>query len=113
MPATPSAVSASLTASSLSGRTIALISFTLNPRSSRVHEGFFAVGREIDTNGLVVLGRTQREDRGNELQQDERQHTAVDDGGTDGNGLGDELAGIAEQESIRDAVQALLGEDAR
>src|SRR5262245_25593273 len=108
MPAMPSAASASLTASTLSGRTIAFKSFTLHPRSGGVNVSLFTVSREVDADLFVALRRTKREGERDQFQQDKCQNAAVDNSGGDRDGLRDQLPGIAEQEPVSDAVQTFL-----
>src|SRR4029077_9782675 len=91
MPAMPSAASASLTASTLSGRTIAFNSFTLHPRSRCVDVRLFAVSREIDADLFIIPRCSKREDEGDDFQQHECQNTTVDDGRSDGDRLGHKL----------------------
>src|SRR5690348_10945708 len=109
----PSAASASFTASTLSGRTIAFNSLTLHPRSRRMDVRLFAVRHQIDADLLVGLRGAKREDERDYLQEHESQRATINDGGPDGDHLRDELSRIAEQESIGNPVQALLREDAR
>src|SRR5262245_44474166 len=112
MPEIPSATSASLTASTLSGRTIAFKSFTSHPRSGGVNVRLFTVSREVDADLLVALRRAEREGERDQFQQHKCQNAAVDNSGGDRDGLRHQLAGIAEQESVSDAVQTFLRKNA-
>ena len=73
---------------------------------------FLAVLRDVEAGGLVGGVGAQRHDQADQLQQHEAHDAAVDDRRADRDGLDPDLAGIAEQQAVGDAVEALLREDA-
>src|SRR5258705_908664 len=82
-------------------------------RALRVQIRFLAVLADVEAAHLVFGGRTQRHDEADELHEDEADPETVGGGRRNRDGLDPELAGIAVEQSVLDAVERLLREDAR
>src|SRR4051812_18847530 len=92
-------------------RRVVVVSFGDSPVLIASQIRFLAVLRDVETGHLVLVGRAQRDHQADDLQQDEADDAAVDDGGQHRRALRDHLSRIAEQQSVLHAVEALLRED--
>ena len=72
-----------------------------------MHVGFFAVHCGVEAFALVVGVARSGMHRADDLQQDEAHDAAVDDRRADGCRLDAELAGVAVEQAVGQAVQAL------
>jgi len=59
---------------------------------------------------FAVRVRTKRHDRADDLEKNEADGAAVDDGGQHGDALNRDLSCVAEEEAVRNAVEGFLGE---
>src|SRR6185503_9431523 len=80
--------------------------------AAAVQISLFAVHRDVETRGLVGLRRAKRDKQADQLEQDEAHAAAEHDRGSNRHCLDTDLAGIASDQSVEYAVDALLGEDA-
>src|SRR4051812_6439084 len=73
--------------------------------------GFFSMQADIQSLHFILRSRPQRRNHTDRFEDDETDHSAVNDDGSDCRRLNDQLFGIAVQGAIGYAVPALRGKD--
>src|SRR5687768_494290 len=125
--------SASLTSSTLFGRTMLLISFISSSnidvswrhharlkrvvagcrRAAHVEIRFLSVARNIEPGSFFFDGRAKRHHQADQLQQNKARDRTVNERRQDGRALNHHLARIAGNRAVEQSIDALLGKDSR